>query len=225
MINPKLFIFLKNIKKNNNKEWYDQHKEEYKILRDEFIKILEDIRDEIANFDDAIKRNHKAGIETVKVFRINKDVRFSRDKTKYKTSIAGLISSDVHSETEPVYYFAIEPGGKSFIGGGIRTPENDQLKSIREYVSVHYKKLETILGNKKLVVTFPKGIEDETKLKTAPQGYEKDHPAIDLLRYKNFTIGKSIIDAELKDSKIIKSLAQKFATLHKFNEFLRKAIK
>jgi uncharacterized protein (TIGR02453 family) len=225
MINPKLLTFLKNIKENNNKEWYDQHKDEYKVLRDEFTTLLEEVRDEIITFDGAVKKNHKAGIETVKVFRINKDVRFSRDKTKYKTSIAGLISADIHSKTEPVYYFAIEPGGKSFIGGGIRTPENDQLKKMREYISVHYKNLENILSEKELAKTFSQGIGDDDRLKTAPQGYDKDHPAIDLLRYKNFTIGKTVSDVELKDSKIIKLLAQNFSKLRTFNEFLRKAIK
>jgi uncharacterized protein (TIGR02453 family) len=223
MINPKLLQFLKGIKKNNTKEWYENHKEEYKDLRDEFSILLEGVRNEILTFDEAVKRNHTKGIETVKVFRIHKDTRFSHDKTKYKTSIAGLISADIHSLTEPVYYIAIEPGNKSFIGGGIRTPESEQLKVIREYIAIHYKTLRNILSDKKLVKSFAHGIEDETKLKTAPKGYDRNHPAIDLLQYKNFTIGEHLTDIQLSDKKLTKSLTQKCNALYSFNEFLRKA--
>lgn len=223
MINPKLLTFLRSIKQNNKKEWYDEHKDQYKILRDEFTKLLGQIRDEVAEFDKTVAGNHKKGIKTVKVFCLHRDTRFSRNKTKYKTAISGLISADVKDSLEPVYYFAIEPDGKSFIGGGIRTPERQHLDKVRTYIDAHYKKLQQILKDKALVKYFPKGLSSEFKLKKAPQGYEVTHPAINLLRYKNFTIGESLLDAELKNSEIKKVVSDKFESLYQINKFLRVA--
>jgi uncharacterized protein (TIGR02453 family) len=223
MINPKLLTFLRSIKKNNKKEWYDEHKDQYKILRDEFTELMGQIRDEVATFDKAVASSHKKGIKTVKVFRLHRDTRFSRNKTKYKTAISGLISADVKNPLEPVYYFAVEPDGKSFIGGGIRTPERQHLDSVRDYISAHYKKLHKILNDEALVKYFPQGLSNEFKLKKAPQGYEVTHPAIELLRYKNFTIGESLLDEELKNPKIKNTVSEQFKSLAQINEFLRAA--
>ena len=223
MINPKLLTFLRSIKKNNNKIWYDEHKNEYRVLEDEFKSFLESMRDEINSFDTKVKANHLKGIPTVKVFRLYRDTRFSNDKTKYKTAISGLISADVKDPFEPVYYFAVEPGGNSFIGGGLRTPENDHLGSIREYIDVHYKEIQNILDNKNLKKHFPAGLSNEFKLKTSPQGYDIDHPAIDLLRYKNFTIGERLSDAQLKDLRVKSYIVNKCEALAPINSFLRLA--
>jgi uncharacterized protein (TIGR02453 family) len=223
MIDHKLLTFLGTIKKNNNKEWYEEHKDEYKLLRLTFTAQLEQIRDEITTFDKAVKRNHKKGIRTVKVFRLHRDARFSRNKAKYKTNLSGLISADVKDPSEPVYYFSVEPGNKSFFGGGIRTPEREHLHHIREHISSHYKKLEKILANDSVTNHFPGGLSDEHKLKKAPQGYDIGHPGIDLLRYKNFTIGQSLADTDLKDTKIIESISNEFAVLVELNAFLRAA--
>jgi uncharacterized protein (TIGR02453 family) len=223
MIEPTLLTFLRAIKKNNNKEWYEEHKEEYKTLRLSFTKLLEGFRDDIAVFDSAVRKNHKAGIQTVKVFRLHRDARFSRNKAKYKTTLSGLVSADVKDATEPVYYFSVEPGNKSFIGGGIRTPERQDLDQIREYIDVHHKKLDKILADKTLRESFPAGLSDEYKLKKAPQGYDIEHPGIHLLRYKNFTIGEGLSDTEVKDTKTRKQVIKSFHALKDLNNFLRKA--
>jgi len=223
MINPKLLTFLRGIKKNNKKQWYDEQKEEYKLLKNEFTGLLRDIRDEVVTFDVAVKRSHEKGIETVKVFRIHRDARFSRDKTKYKTAMSGLISADVKNPLEPVYYFAIEPGGSSFIGGGMRTPEPAQLDILRKYIAIHYKKLQKILKEPGLTLDFPAGLSTEYRLKKAPQGYETTHPAIDLLRFKNFTLGHSLADERLKDVDLKNVVSKEFQLLERLNNFLRAA--
>jgi uncharacterized protein (TIGR02453 family) len=223
MINPKLLTFLRAIKKNNTKAWYENHKIEYKALQLEFRQLLEHIRDEVVGFDTAVHNNHKNGIETVKVFRLYRDARFSKDKTKYKTAISGLISANVKDPLEPVYYFAIEPGGKSFVGGGVRTPERTHLDSIRKHIATDHKKLRKLLHAKTLHMYFPDGMSNEFKLKKAPQGYDVEHPAIDLLRYKNFTIGKNLTDSELKDEQITHSISKQFKALQDINTFLRVA--
>jgi uncharacterized protein (TIGR02453 family) len=225
MINPKLYTFLRAIKKNNTKDWYDVHKDEYRLLSAEFELLLETIRDEVALFDSAVQKSHKAGVKTVKVFRLHRDARFSKNKAKYKTGISGLISADVKNPLEPVYYFAVEPGNKSFIGGGIRMPESTELDTIRNYIAAHYKKFEKVLGDKKLLIHFPAGLSDEAKLKKAPQGYDVDHPAIDLLRHKNFTIGKSLSDEEVRAITVKNILVKHFASLYDTVDLLRKAAK
>lgn len=223
MINPKLLTFLRAIKKNNNKEWYEEHKDEYNVLRLEFSQLLEQIRDEVMTFDSAIKRNHTKGIKTVKVFRLHRDARFSRNKAKYKTTLSGLISADVKDPTEPVYYFSIEPDNKSFMGGGIRMPERVHLDTMREYISTHYKKIQKTLSDSELKQYFPHGLSDAYKLKKAPQGYDVIHPGIDLLRHKNFTIGCGLSDTDIKSVDIKKDVVKAFASLQQINAVLRKA--
>jgi len=223
MINPKLLTFLRAIKKNNNKEWYEEHKDEYTSLRDEFTVLLEAVRDEVATFDTAVKRSHVKGIKTFKVFRLHRDARFSRNKAKYKTTLSGLISADVKDPNEPVYYFSIEPDNKSFIGGGLRMPERVHLDTLRTYISTHYKKMQKTLANQKLKIHFPNGLSTAYKLKKAPQGYDVEHPGIDLLRYKNFTIGKGLSDTEIKTSDIEQIVCEAFVSLQPINALLRKA--
>jgi uncharacterized protein (TIGR02453 family) len=225
MINPKLLSFFTAIKQNNNKEWYDKHKEEYKILSKEFEELLLEISDQIAVFDSALKKGKERGNKTVKIFRIHKDTRFTKDKSKYKTSISGMISANIENETEPVYYIAIGPNNQSYIGGGIRSPQNDKLTTIRNYICEHYKSLTKILSRKELQNLFPEGMSDEYKLKKAPLGYNKEHPAINLLRYKNFTIGKTINDSDLKNKNQKAKVIKEFQALVGFNDFLRSAFK
>lgn len=225
MINPKLLTFLRAIKKNNNREWYEEHKDEYKVLREEFTSLLEEIRDEVSVFDTAVRRNHAKGVKTVKVFRLHRDARFSRNKAKYKTTLSGLISADVKDPTEPVYYFSIEPGNRSFIGGGLRMPEREHLDILRTYISTHYKKIQKVLSDPVLTSHFPDGLSTKYKLKKAPQGYDTKHPGIDLLRYKNFTIGKNLSDLEIKAKNLKQVTRQTLSSLQPIISALRKASK
>jgi uncharacterized protein (TIGR02453 family) len=223
MIHSELLTFLRGIKQNNNKEWYEEHKDEYNVLRQEFTQLLGQIRDEVITFDTAVARNHKKGIETIKVFRLHRDARFSRNKAKYKTTLSGLISADVKDPTEPVYYFAIAPDDKSFMGGGIRMPDRLHLDTMREYISTHHKKIQKLLSDSTLEKYFPHGLSTAYKLKKAPQGYDVTHPGIDLLRHKDFTIGCGLSDTAINSKHIKQNVVTALASLQPINAVLRKA--
>ena len=140
MIDPRLLTFFSELQKNNNKEWFNPRKAAYKQMHQAFEEELQSIAQEIAFFDQAIADNLNDPA-TVKVFRIYRDVRFSKDKEPLKTSISGYISP---GGERPVYYLQVEPGG-SFAGGGIYRPSSPVLKAIREEIAESYEELNAIL--------------------------------------------------------------------------------
>jgi uncharacterized protein (TIGR02453 family) len=221
MIDKKLTKFLKGIAKHNDREWYEDHKDEYKKLRADFILQIESLRDEIAKFDPAVARAVKQGKPTAKVFRIHRDARFSKDKAKYKTNISGFVSADVKSDSEPAYYFSVEPGGLSFVGGGLFMPERMVLSEIRDKIEEKPKALKKIEDTPQFKNSFPDGMGRQHSLKTAPRGHDPEHEAIEYLRLKSFTAGKNILDAQLSSSSLQSELLETFAALYPLNTFLR----
>jgi len=221
MIDQALVTFLKGIKKNNNKEWYDTHKAEYKQLRAEFTLLIEELGQAVAKFDPAVAKAQKLGKPTTKVFRIHRDARFAKDKAKYKTNISGLVAADVKSDSEPVYYLSIQPDGNSFVGGGLFMPERMVLSDIRDKIETHPKALTNIDHARELRTEFPGGLSRVHALKTAPRGHDVEHEAIEYLRLKSFTVGKNISDTELKNPAFTENVRQSFEAIHQLNTFLR----
>ena len=213
--------FLKGIKKHNDKDWYDAHKDEYKKLRKEFTQLIEELGQEIATFDPAVAKAQKYGKPTVKIFRIHRDARFAKDKSKYKTNISGFVSADTKNDREPAYYLSVEPGGKSFLGGGLFNPERLALSEIRDKIELHPKKLQTIEHTDEFKRYFPNGLARTRSLKTAPRGHDPEHEAIGYLRLKSFTAGKNIPDIELQKDKLKTEVLEACKTLYQLNKFLR----
>src|SRR5688572_17291647 len=176
--------FLKNLDAHNDREWFLAHKEDY-------AKALNNIRE----FKDAVVKNlsRKDMIEDGRVFRIYRDVRFSKDKAPYKNNF-GIHFTRAGKQLRGGYYLHIEPG-KSFVGGGFWAPEPQDLKRIRDEFAFDDKPIRKIISNKKFIQYFGSLQGDE--LKTAPSGYERDHPAIDLIKKKQFTIGRNFKDKEV----------------------------
>jgi len=221
MIHNSLITFLKGIKKNNNKDWYDAHKDEYKLLRQEFTQLIEELALEVAKFDPAVAKAQKLGKPTTKVFRIHRDARFAKDKAKYKTNISGFVSADIKSDSEPSYYLSVEPGGNSFLGGGLFMPERLVLSALRDKIELHPKALKKIENSKEFTKIFPSGLSRDRALKTAPRGHDLEHEAIEYLRLKSFTAGKTIADTELVRSDYKQEVVHAFKTLHTLSDFLR----
>lgn len=214
-IHPDTFSFMKELKKNNNKEWFHAHKDRYTEIRESFIEFLESIYPYLQEFDPELK-----GIDVRKsVFRINRDIRFSKDKSPYKTSIAGvLIAGGKNKSSEHSgYYLHLEPE-KSLIAGGAYMPVSPWLSRIRKEISSDSESFRTILESKSFIRYF--GVLSGEKLKVAPRGYEKDHPDIDLLKYKSFTAVNEVSEEEV----VSDSFAEHFITVSKvlkpFNDFL-----
>lgn len=180
------FTFLKKLKNNNTREWMAEHKKEYlaneKILKSYYATL----EDGLNKFD---------SIEKVKVFRINRDVRFSKDKTPYNTHRSAIFSR-AGAHRRGSYYVKIEPQGNSQIGGGFYGPEPADLKRIRSEFKMDATEIRTIISQaefKEVYGTFTL----RNAVKTAPRGFDKNDPNIDLIRLKNFVFTKKFTDEEV----------------------------
>ena len=180
--------FLKTLSKNNNRDWFNRHKERYI-----------EARDNISDFANALlyEMNKHDKIETLSgkdsLHRIYKDVRFSKDKTPYNTHWSGIFKRST-KRLRGGYYFKIKPGG-SVLVGGFWGPEPQDLKRIRQDIDVNHKTWKKLFSGKLFLRTFGKMTGEQVN--TTPRGYAKDHPAIDLLRYKQFLLVYPFSDKEV----------------------------
>jgi uncharacterized protein (TIGR02453 family) len=182
--------FLDELRQHNNKAWFDQHRPAYELARETFERFIDSLIDEFRASDQL------QGLSAPDcIFRINRDVRFAKDKSPYKTNLGAMIASGGRKSTRLGYYISIEPHGQSLIAGGWYMPESQQLAKFRRAVDRDASELKKIM-RAKAFVTYFESIEGE-KLKTAPQGYAKDHPEIELLRLKQITVMHHVSDQDV----------------------------
>ncbi len=177
--------FLERLKRNNNRPWFQKHKEEYEeLVRFPMQCLIAELSGRMADTAPDIEFHPRKSI-----FRIYRDVRFSKNKAPYKTNIASSFQlRGVRAPTEaPGLYLGIEPGA-IYVGGGLYLPTGDQLKAIRRAIADRPEEFLAVVGSRRFKSEF-KEIEGE-KLQKAPLGYPKDHPMIEYLRYKQFYVGK-----------------------------------
>ena len=217
MINPEMIQFLMELEQNNEKVWFEAHRADYKKLRAEFTEFLQDLAEQIAYFDPVVQMQ-LGDPKLVKVFRINRDMRFSKDKRPYKTNIGGTIGGA--GETQPLYYLSIEPGS-SMAGGGLYMPPANVLHTIREKVDTDYATVEAILNSESFRAAFPDGLTQEGALKTAPRGYSTDHPAIGLLRLKSFAAIRGFSDEEVVQEDFGDRIHDIYEALSELNAYLK----
>ncbi|NVK63821.1 MAG: DUF2461 domain-containing protein [Flavobacteriales bacterium] len=208
--------FLKDLKKNNNRDWFTEHKKRYQKEHEQII-----------SFADALllKMNEHDVIETPSgkksLFRIYRDVRFSKDKSPYKTHWAGGFTRATKARRGG-YYFHIQPEGQSFIGGGFWAPNKEDLLRIREEIATDASELRDILADPVFISTF--GELQGEQLKTAPKGFPKDHPDIDLLRYKQFIFSKNFSDEEVLAPDFLDRVNDTFKAMRPFFDFMSEVL-
>lgn len=209
--------FLKDLSSNNNKEWFDANRKTYESSRKEFLKLVGNVIEELAKFDPEL-----TGVDPKKcVFRINRDIRFSKDKTPYKTNFGALMGANGKKTEGTGFYLHLAPG-QNFAGGGIYMPPPETLAAIRQEIDYNPDVLNKLLATKDFQETFGEIRGDQ--LKTAPKGYPKDHPNIELLRFKSFYVIKEFGEAELTDSDFFEALISTYKKAHEFNKYLKLAI-
>jgi uncharacterized protein (TIGR02453 family) len=212
--------FLKDISKNNNREWFEKNKPKYLVLKTSFEDFLEAFHKELLKFDESL-----GGLNPRKMgFRIYRDVRFSKDKRPYKINMGAGFSANGKMEQEPGYYVHIEPGNKSFIAGGIYMPEAEQLAKIRQEIDYNSDAFLKILNGKKFKENFANGLDAFDKLKSGPKGFAKDHPQIELLKHKSFIVSHYFTDVEVKHKNFPKNVASLCKTIMPLNTFLKEAM-
>jgi len=213
-----ILTFLKAISKNNNRPWFEKNKPKYLAVKAQFEDFLEAFHKELLKFDESL-----AGLNPRKLgFRIYRDVRFSKDKRPYKVNMGAGFSQHGKMEQEPGYYIHIEPG-KSFIAGGFYMPDSEKLAKIRQEIDYNTGAFLKVLNDRKFKSNF-KGLDDFDKLKTAPKGYPKDHPHIDLLKHKSYIVSHSFTDKEVLDKKFVKTAAEKAKLIKSLNDFIKEAV-
>lgn len=209
--------FLSDLKKHNSKEWMDANKPIYQEARAEFIGFVEALLKGIAAFDDGV-----LGLDPKKcIFRINRDVRFSKNKDPYKTNFGAAMGEGGRHAGNPIYYFHLEPG-RAFLAGGMYMPEAESLKKIRQEVDYNPEELKKIVEQEDFVKAF--GAIQGERLKTAPKGYPKDHPNIELLQLKSFIVTHDFKDSDLKLDSLLEKSLDLYKMIKPFNDYLSVAI-
>ena len=213
------FTFLKKLSRNNNREWFEKNKPRYIEIKEQFELFVENLLHEMIKFDESL-----AGLNPKKLtFRIYRDVRFSKDKTPYKTNVSAGFSSEGKGIAVPGYYLQIEPGNKSFLAAGLWMPIPENLTKIRQEIDYNGDLLGKISNEKKYKKKFT-GFWDGDKLKTMPKGYPKDHPHIEWLKLKSFIVEHRFQDSEVTDKKFLKNLLDVAKSAKPLNDFLKQAL-
>ncbi len=210
--------FLKALARNNNREWFEKNKGTYLEAKEQFEQFVGKFLQELISFNPEL-----AGLNPKKLpFRIYRDVRFSKNKSPYKTNMGAGFSPNGKLVEEPGYYLHIEPGG-CFVAGGIYMPNPENLSKIRQEIDYNGDRLGKILSDKKFKKWFP-GFSEWDKLKTVPKGYSKEHPRIEWLKNKSFIVSHPFTDAEVIDKKFIKKIKEASQAMRPLIGFLKEAI-
>jgi uncharacterized protein (TIGR02453 family) len=212
--------FLDDLKKNNNRDWFQENKKRYEIFRKDYHQLVNDFLDVMKPLD--------LSLELLEVknctFRINRDIRFSKDKSPYKAHLGIWMSAGAKGANRAGYYVHIEKDA-SFIAGGFYSPEADDLKKVRKEIAFFYEDLQEILNDKNFKKEFISlDINENNSLKSMPRGYEKDHPAIEFLKLKSFTATQAYNVSEVLEKDFVKKMSQKLIALKPLNEFINRAL-
>lgn len=217
MIQSSTLEFLAELKENNHKEWFDANRDRYHEARDNFIDLVDHLIEGIVEFDPGLE-----GLEPKQcLFRINRDIRFSKNKNPYKINLAGYMARDGRKSPFAGYYIHIQPG-ECFLGGGAYHPASPELKKIRSHIDMTAAELREITSDKKFEETFGELIGDS--LKTAPAGFPKDHPQIDLIRRKDFFVTAPLTDQDVLSDGLVDKALNLFKLIFPLNDFLNEAI-
>lgn len=209
------FDFLKSIKKNNNRDWFNDHKAIY-LNELKYVELFADALLAELNKYDVIET--PAGKKAL--HRIYRDTRFSKEKKPYKTNWSGSFRRATKLRRGG-YYFHIEPGN-SFIAGGFWGPNAEDLKRVREELAFDATPLRKILKSKAFVSTF--GELKGEQLKTTPKGFDADNEAIDLLRYKQFLVVRKFTDKEVLDPSFLKEAVATFRNMRPFFDYMSEVL-
>lgn len=210
--------FLKELKTNNNKDWFEKNKNTYLQSKEEFEALVDKVITGVRKFDKQIAPDLKGKDCT---FRIYKDVRFSKDKTPYKSNMGASINPGGKKSLLAGYYLHIEPGG-SFLAGGVYMPQPEVLQAIRQEIDYNADALLKIIKSAAFKKYF-KGLDEEDKLKNPPKGFDKEHPQVELLKNKHFIVSHHLSDKQVLAKDADANIVGGFKAMLPFLAYLREA--
>ncbi|MEO8719698.1 MAG: DUF2461 domain-containing protein [Ginsengibacter sp.] len=220
MISSQTLTFLKKLKNNNNKIWFDENREKYIAVKNDFEIFISELLQKMILFDSDLKDLSAKDC----IFRINRDIRFSKDKTPYKINRSASFNKGGKKSIHAGYYFHLQPEGNSFVGGGLWMPQPEELKKLRQEIDYCFPEFKNIIEAPAFVKHYRKLEEDEMRmLVNVPKGYDKENPAALFLRMKSFVATKSITDTEVLSSSLIKEVVLAFKALMPLVKFINRA--
>lgn len=220
MIQASTIKFLKDLKKNNNKPWFDANRKKYEEAKADFTNFIQHVIDVHGKKDKTI-----AGIKAKDcLFRINRDIRFSKDKSPYKTNFGASINKGGKKAFSTAgYYFHLEPG-QCFAGGGIYQPMPEELKKVRQEIDYNFRDFKKIIGSKKFKSVYGDlDKSDEFLLSRVPKGYDPDNPAAEYLRLKSYIALSYLKDTDITSKSLLKKTTEAFATLRPLVDFINES--
>jgi uncharacterized protein (TIGR02453 family) len=210
--------FLEQLQKNNNKTWMDMHKPDYQAARETVLEITDQLIKGLGKVD--------MGITSLTpkecVFRINRDIRFSKDKSPYKNNMGTYLSKGGKNLVYAGYYLHLQPYNQSFIAGGLYQPPADILKKVRQEIDYNGDKLEAILADKNFKDFF--GTIQGESLQRPPKGYDITHPHINWIKLKSFMGVHPITDKTVSQPNFLDYILERFKALVPLTQFLNVVI-
>ncbi|AUS06772.1 DUF2461 domain-containing protein [Pseudotamlana carrageenivorans] len=208
VLQPSVFDFFKRLEKNNNRDWFNENKQEFKAIESEVKTFYNTVLNQLNTHDE---------IDKLKIFRIYRDVRFSKNKLPYKTHFGGLFHR-VKPRLRGGYYLHIQPNNESFIATGFWDPAKEDLLRIRKEFEMDDSEIRDIIEEKSFKAVWGEFVGDEVK--TAPKGFSKDHKSIDLIRKKQFLFVKKYSDKAVLDAHFLKNISQAFKTIRPYFDYM-----
>ncbi len=206
------FQFLKQLTQNNNRVWFSEHKPEYDAIVKENKLFFDDVYSRLQEHD---------SLSGIHIFRIYKDVRFSKDKTPYKTNF-GAGFSRTKPKLRGGYYIHLEPDN-SFVGGGFWSPNSEDLLRIRKEFETDDTEIRKITSDKTFIKYFGE-LQGEDGVKTAPKGFDKNHPAIDLIKKKQYVVRRKFSDKEVFSADFQKEIIATFLVMRPFFDYMSEVL-
>ena len=221
MITDTTLAFLRELKDNNQKIWFTEHKNAYQQAYGEMLETVIQLLVAISEFDQDIALS---GLDPKScIMRINRDIRFSKDKSPYKSNFFSFINKGGRKSPWGGYYLHLEPGG-TFAGGGIYMPEPAVLEHTRRNIDAHFEQWQSIIAEKEFTLNFPEGVLPSGKLVRPPKGYESTNPAIEYLKFKGYYTQQFFTDDEVTDPGFVAQLAEAFRAVQPLVCFLNRAL-
>jgi len=219
MLQPDLLHYLKALAKNNNKSWFDNQRSRYDLVRGNFVNEVEQLIHAIGKFDPPVGNLVTKNC----VFRINRDVRFSKDKSPYKTNFSAYFNKGGKNSNGAGYYLSIQPG-QTMAGGGIWMPMPADLARIRQEIDYNFNDWKKIIGQAGFKKMFPEGVTADQTLTRPPKGYEPGNPAMEFIKMKSFIVSRSFTDKEVTAKSFIPAVAATFKAMKPLVDFINQAV-
>ncbi|MBN2663855.1 MAG: DUF2461 domain-containing protein [Bacteroidales bacterium] len=216
--NKEIVEFLQELSENNSKEWFDLNRSRYTDLRNYFIEVISLLIAGVSSFDASV-----SFLDPKKsIFRINRDIRFSANKSPYKTNFGAFIVPEGKKSGNAGYYLHLEPQ-QSFVGGGIHRPQANILNKVRWSIYENIDDFVDILNEDDFISNYGE-IKGE-KLKNPPRGFDKSFKYVDLLKFKDYTVIRNLSVTDLTKPDFVDVIVQNFSKMYNFNLFINNALK